>query len=371
MPELPTIGVDLRALVGHPTGIGFYTQGLLQELATSGFANYLGLAHTPVSVENELERFGVQLEYQGAPLGVLWQQLVLPRRLRRGDLDLYWSPLLTLPLRQPLPAVVTVHDLTTLLYPETHRLKVRLSILPFLERSLESARRIAADSHATARDLRRFFPANAKKVRVVYPGIDADFRPADPERVAAIRDLLGCPDGYLLSVGTVEPRKNLPVLLDAWESLRQRRPETPPLIVAGPYGWHSRSLMRRIRMLERQGLRYLQRVDRDELVQLFQAARIFVLPSLYEGFGLPAAEAMACGVPTVVSDRSSLPEVVADGGVTVAPDDASDLAATLQRILEDPVWTRELSERARARATQFSWPRAAREMEVLFREALE
>ena len=372
-PTPPTVAVDLRALVPEATGIGVYTRSLLLALAERGGARYLGLAHRPPQGQGELAAAGVTVEAQPAPLGVLWQQLVLPRRLARGDADLLWSPLMTLPLRSPLPGVVTVHDLTAILLPDVHRLKVRWSLVPFLERSLTAARRVVSVSHATARDLRFHFPEAADRIRVVHPGVDPEFRPAGEAEVAAVREELGCPEGYVLYAGTIEPRKNLRPLLDAWQKLREDRPETiPPLVLVGPYGWHSRHLLRRIEALRARGLglHVLGRVDRARLVRLFQGARVFVYPSLYEGFGLPRAEAMACGVPTVVSDASSLPEVVGDAGLEVEPHDSGGLAAALERLLGEPALAAELAGRGLERVRRFAWPRAAAEMEGVFAEAL-
>jgi glycosyltransferase involved in cell wall biosynthesis len=301
---------------------------------------------------------------------VLWQQLRLPRRLGRGDFDLLWSPLLTLPLRCPIPAVATVHDLTTLLLPEAHRLKVKWSILPFLRPSLERAERVVTISQASARDIAFHFPQAARKVRVVYPGIGPEFRPGGAEEIAAIRAELGAPEGYLLYVGTLEPRKNVGAVLDAWESLAAEDPNTPPLVLVGGYGWGSQHLVRRIETLAPHGVRFLGHVDRAHLVRVFQGARVFVYPSLYEGFGLPPAEAMACGVPAVVSDASSLPEVVGDAGIRVPPADTGALALAIQGLLRDPGRAAELGARARERVGRFRWDRAAREMEEVFREAL-
>jgi glycosyltransferase involved in cell wall biosynthesis len=367
----PTIAVDLRALVPEATGIGVYTRSLLLALARRGGARYLGLSHRPARGAAALAAAGVALEHQPAPLGVIWQQVQLPRRLARGDVDLFWSPLQTLPLGSRVPAVVTVHDLTLLLLPETHSARVRWSQLPFLERSLDRARAIVADSAATAADLRFHFPSTAGRVQVVYPGVEPAFAPAGADEVRRIRGELGLPDGYLLSVGTLEPRKNLALLLDAWEALRREDPEaTPPLVLAGGKGWHSARLERRIARLAPLGLRHLGRVDDARLVELFQAARVFVYPSLYEGFGLPALEAMACGVPVVASDAASLPEVVGDAGVTVDPRNPEALAVALQELLADPEKAAELGRRGRARAARFSWERAAAEMAGVFEAAL-
>lgn len=364
------IAVDLRALAGRPSGIGFFTLSLLSELARRGASRYVGMAHRMPHGEDELARAGVELEAQRAPLGLAWQQIVLPRRLSRGDLDLLWSPLLTLPLRLPIPGVVTVHDLTPLLYSEAHSFKVKASFAPFIRPSVETARRVVADSESTARDLRTQFPQAREKVRVVYPGIDPAFEPASAEEISTFREEIGCPGGYVLFIGTLEPRKNVGLLLEAWSALRASDPNFPPLVLAGSYGWRSRNLVGRIRSLESLGLRYLDHLSRDRLVRLVQSASTLVLPSLYEGFGLPAAEAMACAVPTVVSDSASLPEVVGDAGLQFESDDPSALAAALEKVIRDPGLASELGARGRERAGRFQWSRAAAEMEEVFAAAL-
>jgi glycosyltransferase involved in cell wall biosynthesis len=364
------VAVDLRALVPHETGIGVYTRALLLELAGRDGFRYTGLAHRPPREGEELAAAGIATEQEAAPLGVIWQQLRLPRRLARGDFDLLWSPLLTLPLRCPVPSVATVHDLTTLLFPETHRLKNKWSILPFLRPSLERADRVVTISHASARDIAFHFPQAAHKVRVVYPGIDPEFRPGTPEEIAAIRQELAAPEGYILYVGTLEPRKNIGAILDAWEILHGEDPHVPPLVLVGGYGWASRHLVQRIETLAPRGVRSLGHVDRAHLVRVFQGARAFVYPSLYEGFGLPPAEAMACGVPVVVSDASSLPEVVGDAGIRVPASDTGALAQAMRDLLQDPARAAELGARGVERAGRFRWDRAAQEMEEVFREAV-
>lgn len=366
-----TLAVDLRALVEAPTGIGIYTLALLRELQTGAEGRTLGLAHRQPSVWKELERLGIEIDVRRAPFGVWWQQLTLPRRLRRGDIDLFWSPLMTLPPDPAVPSVVTVHDLTPLLFPETHRLKVRWSLYPFLQRSLEQATRIVAVSQATANDLRQHFPQCADRIRVVLNGVDPEFVPASADQIAATRSELQTPNGYFFYAGTIEPRKNVGLLLDAWASLREQDAQVPPLLLAGPYGWGSKRLIQRIRGLQDCGVRYLGRVQRPQLVRLMQAARVFVYPSLYEGFGLPAAEAMACGVPTVVSSSSSLPEVVGDAGLVVDPHDAEELRGALGQLLREPSQANDLALRGLERARLFRWSRAANEMRSVFDEALK
>ena len=372
----PRLAVDVRAALGEPTGIGVYTRALLSALARRGRFELLAVAHREPGDGAWMRDHGIAFEAQPAPYGLLWQQVQLPRRLARGDVDLFWSPLQTLPLLAEVPAVVTVHDLTTMLFPESHRLKVRVTQLPFLGRSLARARRIVADSQATAEDVRDFFPEAAPRLRVVWAGVEPRFTPASAEQVAATRHELGCADGYVLYAGTLEPRKNVGLLLDAWLALRDEhgdggQPSIPPLLLAGGYGWKSRDLHARLDGLAGEGVRWLGRLDDAAHLRVLQAARVFVYPSLYEGFGLPAAEALACGVPTVVARTSSLPEVVGDAALLVDPHDPGELMAALQRLLGEPALAADLAARGPRQAARFTWERAAEELEGVLLEALE
>ncbi|HUF77771.1 MAG TPA: glycosyltransferase family 1 protein [Thermoanaerobaculia bacterium] len=385
-PSHPTVAVDLRALVPEATGIGVYTRELLRGLAGRGGFSYLGLAHREPRGAIDLAALGVRLEHQPSPLGVLWQQLSLPRRLARGrdrgEIDLLWSPLQTLPARCPVPAVVTVHDLTVLLMPEAHRSKVRWSQVPFLERSLVAARRVVAVSAATANDLRFHFPEafrDPAKLRVIHHGVAPVFRPAVADERESIRRELGFPRGYLLYAGTLEPRKNVEGVLEAWLALRSSDPAAPALVLAGGYGWRSRPLMRRIEAVVRadvaagreRSLAVLGRVAEGELARLYRAATVFVYPSFYEGFGMPVAEAMASGVPVITSDRSSLPEVAGEAALQVRPEDPAQVLGALVKLLANPALAQDLAQKGLERARTFRWEKAATEMEEVFREALE
>ncbi|MDX1501716.1 MAG: glycosyltransferase family 1 protein [Thermoanaerobaculia bacterium] len=369
-PARPTVGVDLRALVRRPSGIGWYTLALLTRLARRGAARYLGLSHRPTVADDRLREAGVALECETAPLGSWWQQLVTPPRLAAGDVDLFWSPLSVLPALLPVPGVVTVHDLTPLLFPESHSLKVRLSMAPLLRRTVRTAARVVADSRATAGDLAARYPACRGRLTVIYPGVDPEFRPAPAAEIAAVRTELGLPEGYLLSTATLEPRKNLGRLLDAWEELAAGDAGFPPLVLCGGYGWRSRRLLERIRGLEGRGLAWLGHLPRERLVRVFQGALAFVYPSLYEGFGLPVAEAMACGLPTLASNRSSLPEVLGDAGILFDPEDRRELSVALRRVVSDAALRAELGERARERSRRFDWDDSARRMEEVFAAVL-
>ena len=328
------------------------------------------MAHREPAVAGELRSLGVAVEVQPAPLGVVWQQARLPARLARGDIDLFWSPLLTLPRRTPVPAVVTVHDLAVLHVPETLPWKVRWSLLPFLGSSVERADRLVVGTERVAREIEAAFPAARGKCVVVPHGVDPVFRPADASERRAIRDELGAPGGYLLAVGTLEPRKNLPLLLDAWEQLRAERGEaTPPLLLAGPPGWKDEALRRRLAQLAGAGVRHLGRLERPALVRAYQGALGLVYPSIYEGFGLPVAEALACGRAVVVAADGSPAEVAGDAGWTFHAESAEELAAAIERLLaaaDEP----EVAARARRRAERYSWPLAAARLGEIFHAVL-
>lgn len=387
-PARPTLAVDLRALVPEATGIGVSTRETLAGIARRERFHLLGLAHREPRGAAGLAELGVQTEHADghplAKLGVLWQQLLLPRRLERGDVDLLWSPLQTLPARCPVPAVVTVHDLTALLMPDAHRAKVRWSQVPFLAGSLARARRVVAVSRATADDLLFHFPqaftpgaGGRGKLRVVHHGVAPSFRPPEPGERERIREELGLPRGFLLYAGTLEPRKNVVGVLDAWLALRADRPTAPPLVLAGGYGWRSKDLVKRIERIRRAGgdeardLHVLGRVSDDELVRLYRGATLFLYPSFYEGFGMPVLEAMASGLPVVTSDRSSLPEVAGDAALRVRPEDAGQIGGAVRHLLDEPGRAEALAARGLERARGFRWERAAEEMEAVLFEALD
>jgi len=372
--ERPTIGVDLRALVPESTGIGVATTSMLEALVRRGNFSYLGLSHAAIDPE-KLEGAGISCEVDSAPLGVIWQQLRLPRRLAQGDINLFWSPLLTLPWRlpgreRPTPGVVTIHDLTPLLFPEMHHAKTRWSVRPFLRRTTEIAAAIAVDSAATERDVIERFPRSSAKTEVVPMGVSERFHPGTPDEITALRNELGFPGGYLLHVGTLEPRKNTERLIDSWLELRREDSSTPPLVLAGGRGWHTEALSAKIDGLQEMGLRHLGRVDADQLPQLYRAATAFAFPSLYEGFGLPPLEAMASGVPVAASNRSSLPEVVGDAGILFDPEDERAIREALRKLLSDSSLRAEFAAKGLERAREFSWNRAAERMESIFRRVL-
>jgi glycosyltransferase involved in cell wall biosynthesis len=258
-------------------------------------------------------------------------------------------------------SVFTLHDIAYLLFPQYHLLQNRIYLALMMPRFLARADRIIAVSENTRRDALRFYRLDPAKIDMIPEGVEPHFRPeTNPDRLVALRTRYALPARFLLYIGTIEPRKNLPTLLEAYRTLRDWGCEFR-LVIVGKKGWLCKGFFHRLRELGLEGeVIFPGYIPDDDLPALYSAAEAFVFPSLYEGFGLPPLEAMACGTPVVCSNASSLPEVVGDAGLLVAPDDVSGLAAAVERVLADPSLRAELSARGRERAARFTWHETAR-----------
>ncbi len=284
---------------------------------------------------------------------LLWQQTAVLRRLRP---DWYVSTLF-LPPAVPCRAAVLVHDLSFRAHPEYFPAGMSAYMRLLAGLAIRRAERSIALSEFTRRELLRFYPGSRSRAAVVYPGVGAEFRPeascAGDEQALAE---LGISRPYLLAIGNIHPRKNLERLLSAWLRLRDAGHPLPAMVWAGLDRWGSGDVLDRARAA---GVRLTGFVIPRCLPALYRQAEALAYPSLYEGFGLPPLEAMACGTPVLVSSTTSLPEAVGDAAVTADPADVSALAAGLQRVLFDPVLRRELRARGLARAAEFRWERSA------------
>lgn len=287
---------------------------------------------------------------------VLWEQMTLPRELRRRRVDVFHSPVNVLPMRLPCASIVTVLDLAFMHFPQYFRPARRIYQQTFTTRSARRATLVVTIAESTKRELVEQFHTPAERVRVIYPAIDADYQPErDPGRLATFRAHLDLPERYLLFLGTLEPRKNLQTLVEAYALLRTRDERTPQLVLAGAKGWYYEALFERVRTLglERH-VTFAGYVAREEQPLWYAGADLFIYPSVYEGFGLPIAEALACGTPTITSNVSSMPEAGGPVAVQVDPKDAEALAHAMQSVLADstareralvegPRWTRRFT----------------------------
>ncbi len=360
------IAVDARPLERESTGVGRYLEGLLGAWTALFPDDEFHLlspreVHLPAGLQGKVS---VSPRRSSLP-GTVWLQAEAAHEARVDGCELLFGTLGILPARSALPGVVTVHDLTPLLFPEWHTLRNRLGFSPFIASTVRVARAIACVSDATLRDLLARFPEAEGKATVVLNG----FVPPPPQ--ADGDEGPGIEGDYVLFLGTREPRKNLGRLVDAMESIWDRRPAFPPLVVAGGSGWGTDDLARRLESSRHAGrVRLLGWVSPARATALLRGARLLAYPSLYEGFGLPALEAMAFGTPVVASSSSSLPEVVGDAGLLPDPRDASAIAAAIERANDDEGFRAAAKELGPARAALFSWDGAARAMKVLFEGSL-
>jgi len=328
-------------------------------------------ANRPVEVSLPEGNWALHLDTQRARMPyALWFQQRLPRLLAADRVSAFWgqNQMLPLRLRDPCYRLLTVHDVTAVLFPDTMTLMGRATSQLYFRKAVSAADCILADSRATARLARLCLGADARRTVVIYPGCSSEFRrvPAAQARAVASSQF-GLPPVYMLTVGSIEPRKAHLSLLSAIEAVAN----APVLAIVGELGWRHRPIVAAIRSHERAGrVRFLGRVADADLAAIYSAAKMMVYPSLYEGFGLPILEAMACGCPVLCRWSSSLPEA---GGSAVAyfrgrgPD---DLSSVIRRLAFDDAALAALAEAGMLRAREFSYRQAAEQVVGILREGV-
>jgi len=303
---------------------------------------------------------------------ILWEQFLQPFELVRERISLLHSPVNVQPFFLPCKGVVTVTDLSFMAFPQSFRPFQRWYQWVFTRESVQRASRVIAISASTAQDLTRFFAVPPSKITVIFPGVDPIFYPTgDPLTLDEFRRQRRLPDKFVLFVGTLEPRKNLVTLLRAYAQFKRQGGADHKLVLAGGKGWLYEPIFGAVESLGLQAdVLFPGYVPDDELPMWYNAADVFVYPSLYEGFGLPPLEAMACGRPVIVADTSSLPEVVGDAAIRVSPQAVDEWAAALIRLCQDEDLRVDLARRGIEQAKGFSWGRMARETAKLYRDVL-
>jgi glycosyltransferase involved in cell wall biosynthesis len=362
---VPHIGLNAHLLSGQAgyrkAGIHGYIYHLLAHLpavdSTWRYTVFVGEGTPPPEPALNVRRSRLSTSH---PLSrILWEQAVQPWQL--GGIDLVHETAFVAPLVMPRPFVVTVHDLSFIRYPERLTRTRRLYLRLMTGLSCRRARRVIAVSRSTADDLVQLLGIARDKIDVIISGVDhRQFCPLPPEEVAAWRQRMGLPERFLLFVGTLEPRKNLPLLLRAYAALPKADREQVHLVLAGGRGWMTDEIDRTIETYDLAPTVHLPGfIPGEALVWWYNAAEALVYPSIFEGWGMPVSEAMACSKPALVSDVSSLPEAVGDTGLRLPPGDSAAWTAGLARCIEDEVWRLAEGERAKAYAAQFTWPRTA------------
>jgi len=302
---------------------------------------------------------------------ILWEQVIQPFAAWRSSPDLLHALAFVSPVLSRIPSVVTVYDLSFVHYPDRLPAARRHYLQLLTKRSCLHARRVIAISHSTAHDLVETFHIPANKIDIAPPGVGPQFRPAMSFDTEAFRHRHSLPERFLLFLGTLEPRKNLPVLLRAYARLPIQDRTQVHLVLAGGKGGMYDEVFRTI---EEQGIADTVHlpgyVDANDLPLWYNAADALVYPSIFEGFGLPVIEAMACGTPVLVSNVSSLPEAAGDTGYCLPPDDVEAWTSALAHVIHNAAWREEAGHRAMQHAAQFSWHATAVQTVASYQKAL-
>lgn len=353
------IGIDARLTHYRVGGISRYIRAIIRAFEE------LEPAHDFSILQSRKADTALSARFRGARL---WtpphhrlERAALSLELWRQRLDLLHSPDFIAPIRGARHHIITVHDLSFIHYPEYITAESRRYYNGLIKASIARADHILADSEATKKDLIDILAVPADQITVHMLGVGDAFQPLPREQTAPVIGALGLPDEYFLFVGTLEPRKNLVGLAEAYRDLRLELPDAPKLVIAGRPGWHFEQLMDELHAVGiGQHLVVRQDVTDEQLPALYNQALALVTASYYEGFGLTALEAMACGTVPIVSRVASLPEIVGDVGLLVDPHDTDSITEALIKALTDSSWRREQSAAALGRAAQFRWLDTAR-----------
>ncbi|HZD09959.1 MAG TPA: glycosyltransferase family 1 protein [Candidatus Binatia bacterium] len=301
-------------------------------------------------------------------LRILWEQSVWPLDAKRHELDLLHSMAFVSPIWQPCPTTLTIYDLSFLHFPERFPALQRRYLQSQTRRSCHSAKRIVTISESGREDVHAFFGIPRDRIDVVQPGVDVHFRPYPPEEVADFRERQQLPEQFLLHVGTLQPRKNIPILLEALARLNRPR---LPLVLVGGKGWQYEEIFERIGTLGlHKQVRLMGYVPDRELPLWYSAASALVFPSLYEGFGLPIVEAMACGTPVIAANSSSIPEAAGDAALLFEPTEVDVLVNHLLTVLDNRQQAATMRKRGLVHASRFTWDSAGVKMAQAFLSAL-
>lgn len=375
------IGIDATPITNR-SGTGYYTQKLVEFLGRADGENEY-VIFCPTGYRTHLEHAGM-FDYPNFQIievwngnqvsQLVWKQIQLPRQVRTLGIEMFHFPAFVASLRIDIPWVVTVHDLCYFLFPETFS-RIKLPYYRyFIPRSVRRSDAVISDSDSTRRDILEHFRTEKAVVETIHLGVDPVlfYQISDEARREQVRSKYSLPKNFVLYVGTLEPRKNIPRLIRAFNKGIVCRGRPYDLVIAGRKGWLFDDIFREVNALNLASrVHFPGHIRSDELAILYSMARAFAYPSLYEGFGLPCLESMSCGTPVIASDRSSLPEVVGECALLVDPLSTDSIADALTKICSDDACHERLSEGGVQRASRFSWLSTAIKTVEVYRGVME
>lgn len=368
------VAIDGRYIQDHFPGIGRYTYNLVRALAALGVGvewlvvSNPRLANTRYDLSALAAHSGVRLVSCDVGTFSLREQTALPRMVARLGVSLLHSPYYVKPYRLPMPSVLTYYDVIGLVYPESLPSARARALFRLLSRlALAGADKVILLSESARRDVMRHFRVAEAKTVVIHPAADPQFQPQPAPAVERVRQKYGLDGPYALYVGINKPHKNVETLVEAWARAKPHG----VLVLAGREDPRYPQARQRVAALGLERcVRFLGDVPEADLPALYTGAALFAFPSLYEGFGLPVLEALACGTPALVSDASSLPEAAGEAGWCLPPHDVEAWAAALSRAIADPGWRAQAGARGIAHAARFTWAHTAAQTVASYRRAL-
>jgi len=367
------IAFDGTTLRPARTGVGYYTEHLLRHLATESVDDeVIVISNRPLDTTAPLPANVRVVASSSRVPRLVWMQAIAPRLLRRLGADIAHFTNGMMPLAMSVPTVVTIHDMSLTMFPKYHPPRRVLLNRPLVDVAARRADAIITVSESAKRDIVRLYGSQAERIHVVHEAAAPSFQPIRDRHVLdRVRQRYRLADRFVLYVGTIEPRKNLPKLIEGFARRRNGGEIPHQLVCAGPYGWLSRDIEDLIdRLRIEQSVRFTGYVPFDDLAALYSLAEMFVFPSLYEGFGLPVIEAMACGTPVITGHVAALTEVGGNAVEHVGHLNADSLGDAMVRLASDARRREELSSLGLQRAHTFSWQRAARETLKVYRLAV-
>ncbi len=363
------IAIDARSTM-NIAGIGRLTFELIRHLGKIDNENeYYLFFHRNYSKIDEIlgsnfKKYIIPFKTGLLFLKLFWHEILIPHHCNKLKVDVFHQPDFISARKGSYKKVVTIHDLSTNIFPKTKPLSVRLYYINYVAKTIKKADIIVADSMNTKKDIIKFYGIKENLIKVVYPGVMDYFNVIpDKDILDKTREKYKLPEEFILFVGTIEPRKNLVRLLKAFSQVVSQGYKDIYLVISGYKGWLTKQFFTMLDNLKiSDKVLLLGYTDEENLPALYNLAKIFVFPSIYEGFGIPPLEAMACGTPVIASNSSSIPEVVGDAAILVDPYNEKILANSILNLLKDTNLQKDLVDKGLKRARMFSWDKMAREM---------
>lgn len=365
------IGINARCLQGIRSGIAQYVYYLLLYLKRMDKKNkYILFLGSNNYVFEDIVNLDFLYDISSLPtknqiFKIAWQHLYLPYRMKNLQVDVFHEPAFVAPYFKKCPTVITIHDLSYKLLPNCYTWRNRLYLDRLVNRSISSCDKIIAISQNTKNDILLNYKIKEEKIKVIYEGVDEVFRPlgdSKEEASAMVKAKNGIKGDFIFTVSLISPRKNMVNLIKAFSILRKKGVINHQLVIVGKKGWFFEEVFKEAAASNyAQDIIFCDFVLLYDLVALYNCADVFVYPSLYEGFGLPLLEAMACDCPVVASNRSSIPEVCSDAALLVDPYDPKAFADAILRILSNTELKKSLIKKGRLQVAAFSWERTAQE----------